>query len=432
MVFLKLKQVLGGSILFLTVGEKLREIRKEYKLKQLDFVDYGFSRNYISMIETNQRNLNNEKLSHLYQVLCELTNDQVKHKYSFELFSLNPTEQAIRWLEQMCTLEYGLNHYDKYTEVIHHYKQLEYGIRIEEILAKYYGEQLNYVRAYDHYLRAISYSLQASKNPAHLYELAGVSLFKLGKYSEAIFQFKLALNCLINEEDNLIFKVKYDIAICYFYEEKYQEGLDIIDDVINQDNDLPLKGLGYLLKESLLKRLLRAEEGRQVLNEFISSCFYEPHLGKAYHNLGCNYKDEGLYEEALEALHAALSHHNNDHDVLLTRTLIGLVHFELKHFALSEQIFNQIRPKVLMVAYNDQKQTIFEWAINLYWELGKINEISMLMEELRQYVRTGQIDESITILIQNHVYKKIMRHMLGDSKNLNQYQKILNDLRSWH
>lgn len=418
--------------MFLTVGEKLREIRKEYKLKQLAFVEYGFSRNYISMIETNQRNLNDEKLSHIYQVLCELTNDQVKHKYSFELFSLNPTEQAIRWLEQMCTLESGLNHYDQYIEVVQQYKQLEYGIRIEKFLAEYYGKQENYLRAYDHYLRAISYSLQASKNPAHLYELAGVSLFKLGKYSEASFQFKLALNCLINEEDNLIYKVKYDIAMCYFYEESYQEGLDIIDDVINQDVDLKIKGLGYLLKESLLKRLLRAEEGRHVLNEFINNCFYESYLGKAYHNLGCNYKDEGLYEEALEALHAALLHRNNENEVLLTRSLIGLVHFELKHFALSEQIFNEIKPKVLMVGYNDQKQTIFEWAVDLYWELGKINEISLLMEEIEQYVRAGKIDKSTTILIQNHVYKKIMRRMVGDSKNLNQYQKILNDLRSWN
>lgn len=78
--------------MFLTVGEKLREIRKEYKLKQLAFVEYGVSRNYICMIKTNQRNLNNEKLSLLYQALCESTNDQVKDKYSFELFSLNPTE----------------------------------------------------------------------------------------------------------------------------------------------------------------------------------------------------------------------------------------------------------------------------------------------------------------------------------------------------
>lgn len=415
--------------MFFTVGEKLREIRKEYKLKQLDFVEYGFSRNYISMIETNQRNLNNEKLSHLYQVLCELTNDQVKDKYSFELFSMNPTEQAISWLEQMCTLESGLNHYDKYIEVVQQYKQLDYGIRIEEILAKYYTEQANYVASYDHYLRAISYSLQASKNPAILYEQAGISLFKLGKYSEAIFQFKLALNCLMNEEDKLIYRVKYDIAISYFYEENYQNGLDIIDDVINQDVDLWVKASGYLLKESLLKRLFRAEEGRHVLKEFISNCFYESYLGKAYHNLGCNYKDEGLYEEALEALHIALAHHKKDHDILLTRSLIGLVHFELKHFALSEQIFNEIRPKVLMIAYNDQKQTIFEWAINLYWELGEINEISMLMEEIDQYARMGKINESIKIFMQNHLYKKIMKRMVSDSKNLDQYQKLLNDLR---
>ena len=39
--------------MFLTIGEKIRQARDKYGLKQIAFESYGFSRNYISMIETD-------------------------------------------------------------------------------------------------------------------------------------------------------------------------------------------------------------------------------------------------------------------------------------------------------------------------------------------------------------------------------------------
>ena len=46
--------------MLLTIGEKIRQVRKQYGLKQVAFESFGFSRNYISMLETNKRSLNEE------------------------------------------------------------------------------------------------------------------------------------------------------------------------------------------------------------------------------------------------------------------------------------------------------------------------------------------------------------------------------------
>ena len=47
--------------MFLTIGDKIREAREKYGLKQIAFESYGFSRNYISMIETKKRSLKSLK-----------------------------------------------------------------------------------------------------------------------------------------------------------------------------------------------------------------------------------------------------------------------------------------------------------------------------------------------------------------------------------
>ena len=41
--------------MFLTIGEKIRQEREKYGLKQIAFESYGLARNYISMIETEKR-----------------------------------------------------------------------------------------------------------------------------------------------------------------------------------------------------------------------------------------------------------------------------------------------------------------------------------------------------------------------------------------
>ena len=60
--------------MFLTIGEKIRQAREKYGLKQIAFESYGFSRNYISMIETEKRSLNENMLRNVYDAICELSN----------------------------------------------------------------------------------------------------------------------------------------------------------------------------------------------------------------------------------------------------------------------------------------------------------------------------------------------------------------------
>lgn len=415
--------------MFLTVGQKLKQIRKEYKIKQIHFVEHGFSRNYISMIETEQRILNHDKLAQLYHTLCELTDDKIKEQYSFDSFSASPEEQAIKWLEEHGTVEYGLTQHTKYLDVVNQYEQFDYGYLFEEKLSRHCHEEADYVASYDHALIAISYSIKASQNPASLYELAGLNLFKLGNYPDAIFQFKMSINSLSGIDDPQLYKLKYNIALCHLYSDQYQQALEMIDEVINQDQNLKTKAAAYMIKESMLKKLGRFEEGREVLLQFIKHCFYESYLGKAYHNLGCNYMDDGLYEQALETFESSLQYHETESDQLLTESVMGNIYFELKDLVKSEKVFSRISDKIFEIGYTYQKETVLEWGVNLYWELKDIEKISALLAKSKQLVTEGKSHQHIVTAIQNGLYKKIMEQVLENPDHLSDYEKILNDLK---
>ena len=56
------------KIKFLTVGEKMKNIRKKLGMKQYDLEEIGITRSYISMIETNKRKINKETMKKMIEL----------------------------------------------------------------------------------------------------------------------------------------------------------------------------------------------------------------------------------------------------------------------------------------------------------------------------------------------------------------------------
>ena len=52
--------------MFLTVGEKIRQARQQFNLKQGSFRNFGITQHYLSMIETNKRQAPEQTLRDIY------------------------------------------------------------------------------------------------------------------------------------------------------------------------------------------------------------------------------------------------------------------------------------------------------------------------------------------------------------------------------
>ena len=166
--------------MFLTIGDKIREAREKYGLKQIAFESYGFSRNYISMIETKKRSLNENMFRTMYDAICELSGYEYPQDYSYDEFIKSPTAQARDWLEQNCDIEIALNDYQQYSQIAMEYNQIHYQIKLEKILGDYYIKKGQLLLANNHLLKAIGYCIQHSINPACLYERVGKNYILMG------------------------------------------------------------------------------------------------------------------------------------------------------------------------------------------------------------------------------------------------------------
>ena len=74
--------------MFLTVGDRIRQIRQQFNLKQGVFKQFGITQHYLSMIETNKRQAPQETLKDIYDALLILTDGEVESLYTFEMFCI--------------------------------------------------------------------------------------------------------------------------------------------------------------------------------------------------------------------------------------------------------------------------------------------------------------------------------------------------------
>lgn len=412
--------------MFLTVGDKIRHARQRYGLKQIAFESYGFSRNYISMIETKKRSLNENMLKTMYEAICELSNNEYQQEYSYDEFKKSPVDQANQWLEQNCNLEGALNQYELFNEIAKKYHQIDFLIQLEKILGDYYFKRGQLLLANEHLWTAIGYCLQLSQNPASLYERVGRNYIMLGQYQESIAALQLSLNCLSSNKGEEIHRIQYCLALAYMNDRKYEKSLEWIYPVLEQNKFLKTKAAGYLIKEAILKKQGYAEKGRAVLLEFIKNPCYEPYLSFAYHNLACSYKDSGLYSQALDTLNSALIHRKSDKGQAVTQCLLGEIYFKMGEYQKANELFLEVKDIILKQCTVEQKEATLEWGFELYWRNEEFQSILMLLDDIQQLVHQDILPHVVYINFQNRLYKTIMDEVLLQKKDLNEYRLLLN------
>ncbi|WP_278473438.1 helix-turn-helix domain-containing protein [Turicibacter sanguinis] len=377
--------------MFLTIGEKIRQVRKQYGLKQVAFESFGFSRNYISMLETNKRSLNEEMKQLMYDALDQLTNGLFKENYTYEQFCLTPEQQAEIWLEEHCTLEYGLSDYEIFNEVATKYELFQPLINLNEKIAIHYYTTRDHQRSNEYFLKAISYCNQTDINPAKYYNLVGVNFNQLGQYKDAIAQYKIASYFLSEGTGSLKYKNLYDMSTSYLYDGDCEQSLIYIDEIMNQNEDIMAKGSSYLLKGMILQKQNKDEEAKKILLEFIENPFCPPILGHAYHNLAYLEYNNGFYEEA-------------------------------------KSIFNEIKRDIFTSAHMDQKEDFITWGLQMYLDLKDFDSIKSLFEEVKELIKQALAIPSTLLLMEKQLYKTIINESLIKPDKVLQYTSLIKSL----
>lgn len=349
------------NIKIFTPGDKLRLIRKKYKLKQDELSGTYITRNMISMIETNKAALNPATakvlLDNLYTIcaekalecdatledLLESPTTQVRTIVLEFMKALNDTEEFI---------ESSLYNGD-YLEVVLLLDQhglLKEKALLHETIAKYYASHKSYETAYLYYLMAFeclprtledntfpNLTLQIIECCYHLKEFSAAL-----NYAHILFIYKPKI------ADDILYPIKYYVILCYKQLNEYEKTLIELDSYIDhfhtQLKQNPDKRIHLLLlKGECLKKIHRYPEALNIYQQILR-----------------------IYDLALE------------YQILATLPIVH-IHIESENLPLATHLLEEILPLISIyekVSYRDYLIEIYIHIAQIYEGLG--NKITSL------------------------------------------------------
>ena len=393
--------------MFYTVGEKIRQVRQQFHLKQGIFQHFGITQHYLSMIETNKRQPPEKTLIDIYDALVTLTEGEMRSLYTLDEFLKNPEEQAREFFEQRLTIDTIVDQYDELMSVAKQYNLTSYMIQLDKLLGQYYFMRNDGQEAVKHFQIAIDRAIKEDINPYHLYQQFGIMLRKLGRYVESISKLSIAIGYAKTEEQ--IKEIDALLILTYYQMGQHQLALEMINQLTSKANIYPSKHYvkAILIKVEILRNNGLILESRDYLLALLDEPEYEPYLKHIYHSLGWNYIANHEYSKALEILKKAFSYRESDLEKALTLLLIGAVYFEMEEYEEAQSYYTQIKSTILSSWSTNSKKMWFDKQLDLYWRTKQMDKVVLLQQELKELVETEALPEDTVNQIKKTFLKQV-------------------------
>lgn len=234
-----------------TPGEKLKELRKKYTIKQAELSGTSFTRNMISMIETNKATLtkstaeilikNIHKICKKKSIECDVSleylmepvEDQLKNICNkfIELLSCSPEKIFENEIQK------NLNEIQK---LLDKYELKQEKLNLYLRLVQIFYDFNDYYRAYTYSLRAFENFPNQFNNQEFIDLILEITYFSnhLKKYSESLNFINLAYAYMDNIPEHQEYKLKFNSAIAYKNLKEYDLAIDQLYDIENNFNNI--------------------------------------------------------------------------------------------------------------------------------------------------------------------------------------------------
>lgn len=302
---------------FLSPGKRIKALRKQLNIKQVELEVIGVSRNYISMVESDKRNLTGETLEKFLNFMENKANElEVKVNLDTNYLLLPEKGEATNYCNSK--LESFLNHegLDELIEIGEKYSLTDILLDVYLLKANllFYDDKL-YNAAFIYYYKILEIYIDKNdnKNKAFIYTKLARCKINTLSYEEALaYSFKSYFYCNeFNDKINLMNCI-FNICIAYKKLGEYDNALIYIDKLLSIIS--PKDYIHRYIDTIVVKCNCYASKGElktsidiynSTLNNF--SNIPGPALGFIYNNLGEAYLNLGELEYALLYFDKAIS-----------------------------------------------------------------------------------------------------------------------------
>lgn len=301
-------------MIFLATGEKIRNLRKKYNMRQQELEDENITRAFISMIETGKRGLSKETAKHIATKINEKAESLgTPINIDEDYLMRTPAEDAQVYCLQKLNNEPTHDEIDVIIDIAIKYGLEQVEAQAYGIIGEYEFKAENYTKAFINYMISLDiYKNTNIKQPiAYIYNRLGLCKARQFEYVEAISFFGRACyySTLIKDEANEK-QGLYNIARSYRKLENYDKALEFVDIYIEKcDKDKEFEEYIYasLLKAKCFSLKKANDKALLVYNKLLEEFSNQEDelLWFLYKNMGEIYLGENNLEKSLDCFNKA-------------------------------------------------------------------------------------------------------------------------------
>lgn len=305
----------------LTPGEKIKNIRNRFEIRQEDITGGDITRNLISIIENNKANLTEPVAKILvYNInnICKERNIDfsITEEYLLEDVVSQAKKIADEYIEEINALKENeiTTVKEKLFEIdvfLKKYKTEDKKALLYRDIGKKFLEIKQYSRAFEYFLKAYESSVNKGATTNALIKLGICSMY-LSKYDDAINYYNLLLD--LNDDPNMQYVAKFNLAICNKKLEKFDDAINLLNDIVENHENILSNSLQEYIETNVL----------------MATCLYKM---KSFN------KSIALYKELLKKV-------DSEKDEVFILANLADVYREIKDYAKLEKVCEKIKNKI--------------------------------------------------------------------------------------
>ncbi|WP_160669894.1 helix-turn-helix transcriptional regulator [Clostridium sp. C8-1-8] len=424
---------------FLNPNEKIKLMRKKFRVNQAELENTNMTRAFISMMESGKRNVSKASSKLLAERFNEIAKRiSVNLNLDEEYFSRTPKEDARYYCENELKDETQLTHkkLDELIEIEKKFELIDLLAHCYKISGKMYNDEKDYSNAFVSLSNALGFykELKDEKNQVFIYLELGFCKYMQNNYEDSSIYYENGSTYALNFGDYVRYaKGIRSVALCYSRMEKYYESLSLIDNKILNNTMITDD---YVLVEAKLDKALilsvtgKDDESAKQYFELIqlvkekNSDNYNVLLSILYNNIGEYYYKIKDYNKSLQYLSQSQSLKLKYNKPNLSTTLTlkakvlyaqGLLEESLMLFDLATEMAEQYnRFDLLLDAYKDLAKVLSESKL--------FDKLKQSMERLMETLERNDLKEGKRFAL----YKLAeVANKQGDQKKCDEYLKEL-------
>lgn len=399
---------------FLSPGKKIRNIRNMLNIKQIELEQIGVSRNFISMVESDKRNLSEETFLKLIEYFKNKALLQgIELDFNETNLLLSEIEEAEIYCDKKLKSNISSDEIDEVINIAEKYNLVPILSKCYILKGNYLYETKKYRMAFIFYNKTLEIYISNKNDSAKpfIYNKLGKCRLMEMNFEEALSYF---LKCLFFSNELLDTESAknclYNIALVYKKMGDFDNSLKYINqflDICNPNDNFHEYIGGLILKSNCYLEKSENEMAVNMLNDILNK-YYDrlgPLLGYIYNSLGLIYFKLDLIALSLEYFDMAINIRQNTDMSNLSHTLIDKSRVYIKQKLYSEAILLLQRGLAVARKFYDKEYILISYSLleEVYILITNTEKLEQIYLEVIKLLSNSDVGTDVENLIDAYI-----------------------------